>query len=115
MNVSGDWVAIYAYTEFVLCRISPSFETEYFKTGLHGCHHFAISDSHVIFTSQHDDKTSIGYVGRLADGRICDVEPVDFVLADGTDMKTGQFVGRGDMLHFFGELNWYCTRIDESG
>ena len=112
MNVSGDRVAVYAYTEFNVWRISERFETECFKTDLQGCHHFAMSDSHIVFTGQYDDEISVGYVGRLSDGRVCDVEQMEFALPRGREIKAGQFVGRADMLHFFDESNWYSIHID---
>lgn len=111
MNLSEDRVAVYTYTEFNLCRISASFDTEIFKTDLKGCHHFAISDSHVLFTGQYDDEIAIGYFGRLADGRICEVEQVKFGLPGGIDLNAGQFIGRGDKLHLFDEKNWYCLHL----
>ncbi|MEM1261415.1 MAG: hypothetical protein AAGH76_03385 [Pseudomonadota bacterium] len=112
MNVSGESVAVYAYTEFDLCRISPDLKIETFTTGLKGCHHFAITDTKVMFTGQYDDDISVGYTGELADGRLRDIKAVEFVQMDGAKIKAGQFVGRGDTLHFFDDQNWYSTQVD---
>jgi hypothetical protein len=113
MNVSEDRVAIYTYySEFKLCRISPDFETEFFETELQGCRHFAISDSHVLFTGQWNDEIDSGYVGRLENGRVCGVEKIKFSLPGGLKLTEGQFVGRGAKLHFFDEKSWYSLRID---
>ena len=114
LNVSDDQAALYAdtYDGYVLYRISANDETELFKSDLQGCQHFAIDDSQILFTGQIDDDYDIGYFGRLSSGGVSEIQDIKFLLPGGSKLYDGQFVGRGDTLHFFDESNWYSTSID---
>lgn len=113
MNVADDTVAIYAYTEFALSRISPDFAIETWKTSLSGCHSFAMSDTGVLFTGQYRDDPSTGYLGSLADGQVDDVTKVVFELPTGDVTGEGSFVGRGETLHYFDDRGWYQIDIGD--
>ena len=114
LNVQDNGAAAYTYySEFRLCRISADFQIECFDADLQGCRQFAISEHHVLFTGQWNDAMNAGYLGRLIEGRVSDVEQVEFTLPGGRPLTEGQFIGRGERLHFFSDESWYSLSLAE--
>jgi len=113
LNVQNETASLYFYTEFPLCRISTSFQRRYWKTGLTGCHQFAISESLVLFSGQYKDPQSVGYLASLEDERIGEPQKVEFLLPDRSPISNGQLLGRGPNMSFFDDTGWYRTSLDD--
>ncbi|MEZ5652937.1 MAG: hypothetical protein R3E87_20570 [Burkholderiaceae bacterium] len=111
LNVCADEARVFAYSAFELCRVGSRFEVTGWTTRLAGCHAFAVSGSHVLFTGQYHDPADTGYLGELSNGRLANVETVTFELPDGGAFESGQFVGRCDALHFFDAQGWHRACI----
>jgi hypothetical protein len=111
LNLCADEARVFAYSAFELYRVSSRFELTGWTTGLAGCHAFAVSGSHALFTGQYDDPADTGYLAELTDGRLANVETVTFELRNGGVFESGRFVGRGDALHYFDAQGWHRARI----
>jgi len=112
LNVSNAQAAIYFYTDFPLCRISEDFKLACCETELHGCHHFAIAETSVLFSGQYDDPPDAGYLGRFSAGEALKTRRVQLQLPDGSPLPKGQLLGRGEHLYFFDEYAAYRASVD---
>jgi hypothetical protein len=107
LNVQGTTAAVYYYTDFPLCLISEGFERLGFTTDLAGCGSFALNGSNVLFTHQYKEPASRAHLGRLADGKVSDLQMAEIVLPDGSPVTSGRFLGRGRSLHYVDDSAWY--------
>ncbi len=112
LNVSGSEASIFFYDDFPFCRISNDFKPAYWKTGLRGCHEFAISETKVLFSGQYGDPSDVAYLGSLETDALTDTRQVQLLLPDGSGIPKGQFLGRGEHLYFFDAFNAYRTSLD---
>ncbi|MEM7077482.1 MAG: hypothetical protein AAF513_02535 [Pseudomonadota bacterium] len=84
------------------------FNIHTYPTPLAGCHQFAVSDTHALFTGQYDHDTSMGYVLKLREGEVAP-QPVKLVFPNGAPLRDGVFVGCGAQLHFFDQRAWFAV------
>jgi len=112
LNVSGSEAAMFFYTDFPLCRISSDFKLAYWKTGLRGCHQFAISERKVLFSGQYGDPSDVAYLGNLEAREVLRTRRVQLLLPDGSAVPEGQLLGRGRHLYFFDARSVYCASVD---
>ena len=112
LNVSGSEASIFFYTDFPICRISNKFELSYWKTGLSGCHEFAITSDAALLSGQYNDPPDAAYLGRLEMDGHMNVRQVRLLLPDDTHLPKGQLLGRGKHLYFFDALSVYRATLN---
>ena len=111
LNVHGQTVALYYYSQFPLCRITKNFRMRFWDTGLSGCGNVAISDSRVLFSGQYHDAETQGYLAKLGFGKLKKLQKVEFVVPSTTITSSTQLLGRGAEMHYFDKTGWYKTSL----
>jgi hypothetical protein len=111
LNVAGAEAAIFFYSDFPVCKIGADFQLSWWRTGLHGCHAFAMSETEILFSSQYRESPETAHLGRLAAGEVDDVRQVRLLMPDGSARPRGRLQGRGRHLYHFGEDGIYRATL----
>jgi hypothetical protein len=114
MNVSADSAAIFFYSDFPVCTITPGFALSFFPTPLRGCNAFAIAGNRVLFSGQYNDAAHTGYRGILNPDRAAQMEQVTFLHPGGTPIQAARIIGRGGKLHFFAQDGVFAAELNRS-
>ena len=106
MNVAGDCVSIFFYTDFDICQIDGGFRRDYCETELEGCSALAMHGNQVLLTGQYGDPPDTGYLGTMSDGSLTDVEQIEFEIPAIEPDERVRFLGRGSTLNVFHRGRW---------
>jgi len=112
LNVSGSDAAIFFYTGFPICKISRDHELAFWKTGLAGCHTFAMSETEVLFSGQYNDPPDAAYLGKFAPGGLATTRRMRLVMPDGSSRADGQLLARGKHLYHIDTEKVCCLSLD---
>ena len=113
MNVNQNNAYVYYYTDFSLCRIGSEFERKYWKTGLSGCHHFAISDEAILFSGEYDEGPSKFHLAKKFEYKLSKFTDVKAKLELGKLTREGQTIARGANVHYFNQDGWFRASIHD--
>lgn len=111
MNVCGEDVWAYYYTEFQIVHITARHQVRGWKTAIAGARALATDGRRVLFYGgyrPHLDRCVLGELGEL---ELTHIVECRLVLPSGEACTGAQVIGRGPLMHVFTETDWYQVDV----
>jgi hypothetical protein len=110
LNVAGETVWAYYYTDFPLARIKAG-RVRAWSTDVEGARAVAVAGDRVLFAGGYRDQGGRVLVGRLGEDAVEDLVPVTINVPGGRSWTSLKAVGRGGTLHLCGDGRWFAVDL----
>jgi hypothetical protein len=110
LNVDGETVWAYYYTDFPLARIQAG-RVRAWSTQVRGARAVAVAGDRVLLAGGYRELAGRVLVGRFGEDAIEDFVPALIEVPGGRPWTSMRAVGRGATLHLYGEGVWFAADL----
>lgn len=113
LNVSGEGVWFYAYSDFDLCRVGEDGRITAYSTAIRGAGCVAVWRDRVLFGAQYDESPHTAHLAELSAGTVGHARRVTLCTREQFDDPKPHIRMRAGYVHMFTSGRWYRGHLSE--